>query len=299
MTPARGYAYQPVLLLTTVPERTVDLQTHSIHSDGTFTPQEIAEHADEKGLAAVALTDHDTVAGIPSFLQAGRSTAVETVPGIELSCRVARQSVDVLGYLIDHEHEPLHEALKELRQHRRERMPKMLDRLEDEGIHLTLEDVEHHATGDVLGRPHLAQAILEHGHVDTLDEAFERYIGDRGPAYVPKRRLAPDEAIRLIHDAGGLAVMAHPCYVHPAHFPTLLETLVQAGLDGIEVYYSDHDAQHVAFFTQQARKHDLVMTGGSDFHGENKPKIQLGTGYGDLKVPYRALEALKERHANA
>lgn len=278
-----------------MPERSIDLQTHSIHSDGTFTPEEIVELAHETGLAAVALTDHDTVAGIPAFIQASQGTDVETVPGIELSCRVARQSVDVLGYLIDHEHLPLLAALEDLREHRRERMPKMLARLQDHGIHLTLDDILHHATGDVLGRPHLAKALLEAGHVDTLDEAFDTYIGNHAPAYVPKKRLAPHDAIDLIHDAGGVAVMAHPCYVHPAHFPSVLDTLVEAGLDGIEVHYPAHDANHVAFFTQQAQQYDLVITGGSDFHGDNKPKIQLGTGHGDLQVPYRCIEDLRQR----
>ncbi len=276
-----------------VTDKPVDLQTHSTYSDGTFTPRQIVHRADEKGLAAVALTDHDTVAGLHEFQQAGEDASLETIPGIELSCRVLKQDVDVLGYLIEPDHATLQDRLERLRQHRRERMPKMLDRLQEHGIQLDLEHVEAHATGDVLGRPHLAQALVEHGHVETVDEAFERYIGSNGPAYVPKKRLGPQQAVDIIHDAAGVAVMAHPCYVHPAYFPQVLETLVEAGLDGIEVYYPDHDDNHVAFFTQQAQQHDLVMTGGSDFHGNNKPHLELGTGRGDLNVPYRCVQALR------
>lgn len=278
-----------------MPEDRVDLQTHSTYSDGTFTPREILEHANEEGLVAVALTDHDTVAGLDEFQAAGEELGIETLPGVELSCRVLKQDVDVLGYLIDPDDDQLQGRLETLREHRRERMPKMLDDLEEEGIGLDLEDVRAHATGNVLGRPHLAQALVEHGHVDTVDEAFDRFIGEDGPAYVPKDRLGPKQAVDAIHQAGGVAVMAHPCYVHPAYFPSVLETLVEAGLDGLEVYYPDHDRQHVAFFTQQARRHDLVMTGGSDFHGDNKPHIELGAGRGDLRVPYRCVEALRAR----
>ncbi len=278
-----------------MPERTVDLQTHSTYSDGTCTPREIVELAAEKDLAAVALTDHDTVAGIPEFLEAGEALGVETLPAVELSCRVLGQDVDVLGYLIDHEDPDLLETLETLRGYRRERMPKMLDALEDEGIELELADVEQHATGDVLGRPHLAQALVEAGHVATVDEAFETYIGADGPAYVPKQRLDPDEAVEAIHAAGGLASLAHPCFVHPAYLPRVLETLVEVGLDAIEVLYSEHDAQHEQFFAAQAKRYGLAQTGGSDFHGDNKPHIELGSGRGDLEVPYRLVEALRKR----
>lgn len=278
-------------------ERRVDLQTHSTHSDGTCTPREIVELAAERDLAAVALTDHDTVAGLPELTEAGDALGVETIPGVELSCRVLGQDVDVLGYLIDPDDPELEATLEALRGYRRERMPKMLDALADEGIELSLADVKAQADSDVLGRPHLAQALVEAGHVDTVDAAFERYIGSEGPAYVPKQRLAPDEAIEAIHAAGGLAVMAHPCFVHPAYFPRVLETLVEAGLDGIEVYYSEHDHQHVAVFSRQAQRYGLVVTGGSDFHGQNKPGIELGEGRGDLDVPYRVVEQLRARKA--
>ncbi len=281
-----------------MPERFIDLQTHSIHSDGTFTPEEIVALATEKNLAAVALTDHDTVDGLPAFLQAGQDHDIETIPGIELSTRTHGENIDILGYFIDPHNETLQQETENLRQARRERMPKMLQRLQDEGIHLTLQDIEEHATGDVLGRPHLAKALLEHDHIDQIQDAYDAYIGDHAPAYVPKKRLNPPDAIHLIHQADGLAVLAHPCYIHPARFPLILETLTQAGLDGIETYYPDHDANHVTFFKQQAQRYDLATTGGSDFHGDNKPHINLGTGRGNLRVPYACLEALRKRQDN-
>jgi len=276
-------------------ERTVDLQTHSTRSDGTLTPTEIVERADERGLTAVALTDHDTVDGLEAFQQAGREHGVETVPGIELSTRVNRQDVDVLGYFVDPDDATLRDIIERAQAYRRERAPRMLDRLQDEGFPLELDRVEAIAGEAPIGRPHVAQALVEAGFLESVDQAFEELIGEGQPAYVPKERLDPPEAIEAIHAAGGVAVFAHPSHVHPAAFPRVLEHLVEAGIDGIEVWHSDHDPTHEAFFTQQAEQHDLVRTGGSDFHGDNKPDIELGEGRGRLEVPYETLEELRER----
>lgn len=278
-----------------VPQRLVDLQTHSVHSDGTWTPERIVAEAAEIGLAAVALTDHDTLEGIPAFLAAGEEHAVETVPGVEVSARTPQQKVDLLGYLVDPDDGTLTDALAKLRRWRDERLPKMLEALAEHGVELTEDKVRAQAGSDVVGRPHVAAAMVEAGYVEDTDEAFDAYIGDGEPAYVPKQRLPAPGAIDAVHAAGGVAVLAHPCFVHPMVFGDVLEHLVDAGLDGIEVHYSEHDAQHVAFFSKMADEHGLVKTGGSDFHGDAKPHIELGRGRGDLEVPYGALEGLKKR----
>jgi len=278
-----------------VSERPIDLQTHSVHSDGTLTPAEIVDRAAEKGLAAVALTDHDTTSGLEAFQQAGEDRDVETVPGVELSARIGRQDVDVLGYLVDPEDETLQEVMAKARGFRRERAPKMLDRLAEVGAPIEMEAVEENAGEAAIGRPHIAQALVDAGHVDDVDEAFEELIGEEQPGYVPKERLDPPEAIRAIHSARGVAVLAHPSHVHPAAFGRILEVLFEAGIDGIEVWHSDHDPNHERFFSQQAANHGLVKTGGSDFHGANKPDIELGEGRGRLEVPYEALERLRQR----
>lgn len=279
-------------------EPTVDLQTHSTYSDGTYTPRELVEAAAEADLAAVALTDHDTVEGQPEMQAAGEELGVEILPAVEISVQTPSQGVDLLGYLIDPEDDTLLGLLDRLQGYRQERLPKMLAKLEDIGVPVSQEEVEAQATGEVVGRPHVAQALVEAGHVETTDEAFDRYIGDGQPGYVSKERASPEEAIGAIHAAGGVAVLAHPCFVHPAHLPSILRLLVDKGLDGLEVWYSEHDAMHVQHFGQLADRVGLVKTGGSDFHGENKPGIEIGRGYGDLEVPYSAVEGLRERQAD-
>ncbi|PSG98447.1 phosphoesterase [Thermoplasmatales archaeon SW_10_69_26] len=276
-------------------ERPIDLQTHSVHSDGTLTPTEIVERAAETDLAAVALTDHDTTSGLEAFEQAGEDRDVETVPGVELSARVGRQDVDILGYFVDPDDETLQEVMEKARRFRRERAPEMIERLAEVGAPIEIEAVEEHAGEAAIGRPHIAQALVDAGHVDDVDEAFAELIGEEQPGCVPKERLDPPEAIGAIHSAHGVAVLAHPSHIHPAAFGRILEVLFEAGVDGIEVWHSDHDRNHEQFFGQQAAKHGLVKTGGSDFHGDNKPDIALGEGRGDLGVPYESLERLRQR----
>lgn len=278
-----------------VTQRRVDLQTHSTCSDGTLTPRQLVQRASEKDLAALALTDHDTVAGLEAFQDAGREHGVETVFGIELSTRVNRHDVDVLGYFIDPESPALAEVIETAQAYRHERAPRMLERLEELGVPVEMDQVEVHAGEAAVGRPHVAQALVEAGHVDTVDEAFAEYIGEGQPGYVAKERLDPPAAIEAIHAAGGVAVFAHPSHVHPAAFGRVLEHLVEAGIDGIEVWHSDHDPTHEAFFSQQAERLGLVRTGGSDFHGDNKPGIELGEGRGRLSVGYKVLEELRAR----
>jgi predicted metal-dependent phosphoesterase TrpH len=278
-----------------VGQRRVDLQTHSTCSDGTCPPAKIVERADQRDLAAVALTDHDTVEGLPAFEAAGEGREVETVPGVELSARLGRQDLDLLGYLVEPGDDTLQATLERARSYRRERIPRLLERLEEVDAPVERATVREAAGDAPVGRPHVARAMVEAGHVDDVDAAFEGYLGEGQPAYVPKERLDPPEATEAIHAAGGVAVLAHPCFVHPGAFPRVLEALVDAGLDGIEVWHSDHDPTHVQFFGQQADRHGLVKTGGSDFHGDNKPGIELGEGRGGLEVPFAAVEALRER----
>lgn len=293
--PPPDMVFHPASLSCLVSKARVDLQTHSTFSDGTLTPEEIVQRAEERGLAAVALTDHDTVEGLEAFQAAGEELEIETVPGVELSARIERQDVDILGYFVDPDDPTLAQTIEKARRFRRQRTPKLLARLEELGVPVEMEVVEAKAGDAAVGRPHIAQAMVEAGHVDDVDGAFDTYIGEGGPAYLPKQRLEPPEAIEAIHAADGVAVLAHPCFVHPGAFPSVLDALLDTGLDGIEVWYSDHDATHRSFFSRQAEEHGLVKTGGSDFHGDNKPDIGLGTGRGGLEVPYEAVESLRER----
>lgn len=274
----------------------IDLHTHSNVSDGTLSPGELVRRAKERNLSAIALTDHDIVDGVAEALQVGHEIGLRVIPGVEVSADSRAGAMHVLGYFIDHQDEALRQALRELRSYREERNPKIVQKLNQLGFDLTYEEVKAKAGLGSVGRPHFAAVMVEKGYVASTQEAFDKYLKAGAAAYVDKKRLTPAQAIEMIHAAGGLAVLAHPVRLKlkdEADLERLVGECVQQGLDGLEVYYSDHSPLLTHQLLELARRFDLLVFGGSDFHGENKPQIELGVGRGDLNIPTSLLSAIE------
>jgi hypothetical protein len=270
---------------------------HSTASDGTTPPGDLPALAAAVGLGAIALTDHDTTAGHAECAAACAERGVEFVPGIELSCERGRPrgSMHILGYFIDPHTPALRDVIGDLWAARTERAPLIVDRLNALGLDITLDHVAATAGCAMIGRPHIAAVLVERGHAASIADAFDRYIGHGGPAYVRKDNLATDRAIDAIHQAGGLAVLAHPIqlrYAEDDDLHLIVATLVGHGLDGLEVIHSDHDVAHVAQYTELANHFNLLTTGGSDYHGDRKP-IALGS----QQVPAACLDRLRQARA--
>ena len=275
----------------------IDLHVHSTASDGTLSPSELALYAKSKGLSAIALTDHDTVSGIDTCLHKGLEVGVIVIPGIEFSASYYGKEVHILGYYINH-HDPLLLArLNDLLKARDNRNTEMLKKLAQIGYPLTLEDLMDETSQDsVLTRAHIAKAMLKKGYIKERSEAFAHYIGDGKSCFVPKARFTTKECIDLIHHAGGLAVLAHPLLYgyDQADVTQLLRGLKLEGLDGVECLYSTHKSSDTAHLLQVCLNLKLFPTGGSDFHGANKPLLDLGSGYGELTIPFEVLEAMRK-----
>lgn len=273
----------------------IDLHTHSTASDGTLTPTELMRAAKQAGLSAIALTDHDTFEGLPEARAEAERQGVELVPGCELSLDYGGLPTHLLALFVDERPGHVVHELTRVRVARANRNAIMLEKLKSVGVHLRHEDVERHATG-VVGRPHMAQAMLAAGVVKSFEEAFTRFLGSSGLAYVPKVKLTPAEAIGAIHADGGLAVLAHPYLLslQPSHIEAMLLELTGMGLDGVEVYYTEHSDKYTALMAELAQRHGLLMSGGSDFHGSVKPGVALGKGRGGLFVRGELLDAMKE-----
>ena len=278
----------------------IDLHSHTNESDGTFTPLELVDLAMERGLDALAISDHDTFAGFDQALPMARSRGLDLVCGIELSTRVPGtrvRTVHLLGYFL---HQPppkdFRAWLDELIAGRRDRNQRLIRSLHDQGIDIDLGEVEK--LGRTLtGRPHFARLLIQKGYVSSFDEAFRRYLGESAPSYV--ERFAPYVAVAIqrVIDAGGLPVLAHPIrlgFRDPKPEEKFVGELRDAGLRGIEVFHSDHRREDMERYAGIARKYNLAVSGGSDFHGEVKPQISLGTGYnGNLNIPKSVLDDLR------
>lgn len=280
----------------------IDLHTHTTASDGRLTPRQLIAHAVEVGLCALAITDHDTVDGIAAARLYAQEVGMPFVPGIEISAEyTATGTMHILGYFIDDTTESFSEALAFLKRARRSRNPQIIERLNRCGVDITMEDVRREAGSDQIGRPHFARAIVKKGYASTIPEAFERYVKKGAPCYVNKERFSPERAIELIRKAGGIPVLAHPKTLNidfGFELPRLLARLKESGLMGIEAYYYSHSPSEEELFLRLSRKLSILATGGSDFHGDNKPKVALGKGNGSLLVPriaYDLLIAAKER----
>ena len=278
----------------------IDLHIHTTASDGTLTPAEVISHADRLKLKAVAITDHDTIAGSKEALHCGIPPSLDFLTGVEISAATppfysGSGSFHLLGYSIRLDDPKLNQTLAKLRQARKDRNPAIISRLNNLGIPLTVDEVCKEAGAGQLGRPHIAQAIVNKGVVATIDEAFEKFLGAGRPAYVDKFRIECSQAIEIILGAGGIPVLAHPGLLNCKNedqFDHLIAGLKEMGIQGIEVYYSEHTPDQTRFFAELAQRHDLLMTGGTDFHGTIQPEIKMGSGRGNLCVPYELYEKL-------
>ena len=274
----------------------IDLHIHTTESDGTLTPSQVVRYAKEKGLKAIAITDHDTIHGNEEAIKEGISEGVEVIPGVEISVDYSPGTMHMLGYFITTEDPILNEKLALLQDSRADRNPRIIEKLNKLGLSLTYDEVVQVSGGGQVGRPHMAQVLMKKGYTKSIKEAFDKYLGKGAPAYLDKFRLSAVEAITMITDAGGIPVLAHPFTLYcksSDELDALVEKLVNQGLQGLEVYYSEHDERKTSSYKLLAKRYNLAITGGSDFHGKNIKGIDLGTGRGKLKIPYTALENLK------
>jgi predicted metal-dependent phosphoesterase TrpH len=274
----------------------VDLHLHTTASDGALSPSRIVHYAKENGLQAIAITDHDTIEGNPEALNEGVKVGLEVIPGVEISAQWDLGSMHILGFFIDSENRTLNKRLARLQETRAERNPQMAQKLRDLGLDITYEDVLEASGGGQVGRPHFAHVLLKKGYVTSVQEAFDRYLKKGAPAYVDKFRFDPSEAIGLIREAAGIPVLAHPFTVHlPSHhrLNDLLGKLVRMGLMGIEVYYPEHTSDQVSLYKGFADELGLLITGGSDYHGFEADKVQIGMGSRDTRLSYSLVEAMK------
>ena len=272
----------------------IDLHTHSTASDGTLTPSRLAEYAYRKGLRAVALTDHDTIDGIKEFCQKCRELGIEPVPGVEMSVRYECE-MHILGLFIDIENEELNKNLGILQHSRKTRNLQVLEKLEENGIHITQEMLlsqKNHATLDDVGRPHIARAMLQMGYVEDMEEAFDNYLGHGESCYIRRVSFSPKEAIEMIKNAGGKAILAHPIFIteDEDRLFNIVSELKEYGLDGIECYYSVYPEEFTELCLRICKSLKLLPSGGSDFHGENKDGIDLGC----VRIHYKVAANLKK-----
>lgn len=279
----------------------IDLHAHSRASDGSDSPSELVSLAARIGLAAIALTDHDTLEGLPEAKKAAEANGIRLIPGCELSCEVPEGTMHLLVYFLDDEPGPLQDRLVGLQAARATRNERIVGLLAGAGVEITLDELLAEAGSGSVGRPHLAALLVRKGYVSSIQEAFDVWLAKGRPAYLGRDRLAPTEAVELAHASGALAVMAHPSTLGLG--PELLETFVaglaEAGLDGLESDYSRYTPEDRRAYRDLAGRHGLCVTGGSDYHGTYKPGISLGTGRGDLAVADDLLDRLEARRSAA
>jgi 3',5'-nucleoside bisphosphate phosphatase len=275
----------------------IDLHSHTLHSDGTDTPENLALLGDQARLTALCLTDHDTLGGIPAFLAMQPRVKVRLLVGTELSCRFLGQSLHVLGLLVDPLDARFQARLEELRGRRDDRNRRMIIKLEELGYPVTYEEVQAQADSPLLSRVHFAMALAARGYVRRAPEAFERLIGDDCPGFVPREELSPADAALWIREAGGVPVVAHPGRFGGRGFrwDEAMAELQRQGLEGLEGYYGEYLAGEQRYFMDLAARLGMVVTGGSDYHGSNKPGLRLGRGRGGLQVPDELLDHLERR----
>ena len=281
--------------------RAIDLHTHTCKSDGSYTPTELVDYAAEKKLTAVAITDHDSIEGLDeavahaAALKKRGLPSVEVIPGIEFSTKYEKQDVHIVGLYISYEKEEFQNALGDFVDSRVTRNIKMCENLQSAGIDITYEKLLAMYHDAVITRAHYASYLLEHGYVKSRQDAFARYLGDHTKYFVPREKVTPSQAVELILKADGVPVLAHPPLYHMGsdRLEALVSCLKADGLMGIEVFYSTYSNQDVRDMQRLADKYDLLVSGGSDFHGANKPGLDLGCGYGKLFVPEETLLKIK------
>ena len=280
----------------------IDLHMHSSCSDGTLTPEALVAAALDIGLEAAALTDHDTVSGVERFLSAASGTPLRAVPGVELASMLFCKDIHIVGLFVDPGCASLRTGLEQVRLWREERNVEMVNRIRARGFDVTYEEVAAEAGGECVGRPHMASVLLKKGYFADSQSAFDRLIGRGGSCYVARKYFPVDVCIRLIHEAGGLAIWAHPfCAPHGAR-AALRKTgsrLAAFGLDGLECYYSMFAEHQQAIALEFARDRSLLVSGGSDYHGASHPRVKMGTGIdGNLAIPFEVYERLLAEKQN-
>ena len=281
--------------------RIVDLHVHSTESDGTFTPTEVIAEAKNAGLSAIALTDHDTATGIRKAMGAAKEAGIELIPGIELSTaytfpgKKQEKEIHIVGLYINPDDPELLKMTAEFRECRDKRNEKMIAALQEEGFPITMEALLAANPDSVITRANIARFLYEHGWIKSVSEAFDKYIGDGCRCYVGRFKVSPMEAVSLIKKTGGIAILAHPLLYHLGveQLQLLIDDLKAVGLDGIEAIYSTYTTGEEQLVKRIAKENKLLISGGSDFHGANKPYIHLGTGKGTMAVPHEFLEAMR------
>jgi 3',5'-nucleoside bisphosphate phosphatase len=276
----------------------IDLHSHTTCSDGSETPAELVARAKANAARAIAITDHDTIGGLAEGQAAAELLGIEFVKGIEISAEYSPGTMHILGYGINDHCSALLSKLHELRVARDTRNPQIAEKLRALGVDINYDEVARLAGNEVVGRPHFARILVQKGFADSIQDAFNKFLAKGAVAYVEKKRLSPAESIDLLHEAGGIAVLAHPYQLRlPSmnDFLDLIADLAALGLDGVEAIYSRHSIAEREQYTKVAKQLGLVVSGGSDYHGTYKPDLDIVTGKGDLHVPYSVLENIKSR----
>lgn len=275
----------------------IDLHVHSTYSDGTLTPAELVQEAMRQNVSVFALTDHDCVSGIGTAREAACGSDIEVISGVELSCEYDGQEIHMIGLFLDDENPELTQRLTQFCTSRANRNRTMVERLQQEaGFDIDYERLASEYPGSVITRAHIARYLTEHQLVRDRDTVFRRYIGDNCPYYVPRPKITPQEGIRLIHNAGGLAFLAHPILYHMStvRLNALIRILTESGLDGIEAVYSTYQPGDEQNMKKLAQQYNLLISGGSDFHGANKPHIRLGLGTRHMAIPADILTDIRK-----
>ena len=277
-------------------EKYIDLHTHTVCSDGSMTPAELVRHAKQSGLAAVAVSDHDTADGVKEAMETGREVGIEVVPAIELSA-ISDTETHILGYFIDPDSEALVSAVDNIRAIRTQRIGETCEMLEKYNIHVTLDEVKAKAGGGILCRAHIAKLMTEKGYSTSPKAAFNEWLNVGCPCYSESQALTDTEAVELIRKAGGDAYLAHLHLTKKSgdDLDAFVKHLVEAGLTGIEGYYTDYTPEMAETYRNLAKKYNLKISGGTDFHGSFKPHISIGRGLGEMQIPYSVLEDMKNR----
>ena len=275
-------------------EKLIDLHTHSNKSDGTLTPQEVVREAKKAGLSAIALSDHDSIDGVKDAMLEGENIGVEVIPAVEFSVQSDKQT-HILGLFIDIENPTLLSVLEVCKTNRIIRSKEVCARLNELGFNVTFEEVKALTPSGIIGRPHFAELLMKKGYVENMADAFELYLNPGRPAYCKRQRLGAKETIEAIKESGGLSFVAH---LHSTgktdeELKEILTEYKSYGLNGVEGYYSEYTEEMQEKYQNMAKELGLLISGGSDFHGEKKPQIQIGKGKGNLKIPYSILEEMK------
>ncbi|MCM1039490.1 MAG: PHP domain-containing protein [Roseburia sp.] len=276
--------------------KAIDLHVHSNRSDGSYTPSELVDYALQKGLTAIALTDHDTIDGLAEALSYAQDKPIEVIPGIEFSTKYEDRDIHVVGLYIRYDAPAFQAQLQAFVDSRINRNIKMCANLQGAGIDITYEKLCAENPDAVITRAHYASYLTDHGYVANRAEAFDKYLGDHSKYFVPREKVTPSQAVELILKAGGVPILAHPPLYHMEHehLDALVARLKQDGLMGIETLYCSYSGKEERDMFRLAQKYDLLPSGGSDFHGANKPGLDLGCGYGKLFVPEDILPPIRE-----